>query len=107
MAWFNRTALDLDRLIEKVQAHLWEVWQRLSYDDDRKQNHIASFHSDWDEAPMKEAGFVSDAFMPAEVAVREPFDDWKGLIGILANHVAATRAATRLSKTLRHVAPGL
>ena len=56
---------------------------------------------------MKEAGFVYGAFLPVEEAEREPFSDWKGLIGILANHVAATRAATRLGKTLSHIAPGL
>ena len=45
-AWLNRTALDLDHLIEKEQVIASEVWQRLSYDNARKQTHIAAFLSD-------------------------------------------------------------
>jgi len=104
-AWMNRSALDLNALIQKEESHASQVWQKLSYDNQRKKGHIASFGSDFNDEPMMTKGYALGAFLPAEEASKPPFDDWKALIGILANHVAATKAFGRIANVAGHVSP--
>jgi hypothetical protein len=41
---------------------------------------------------MKDVGYFTGAFLSAEEAQQEPFDNWTELIGLIANVVAASRA---------------
>jgi hypothetical protein len=91
-AWLNKSALDLNALIEAEEAASRDVWRQIPY---TKERHIASLTSEWDESPMKECGYVMGAFLSPVEAERPPFSDWNGLISVMANHVAASRAKQR------------
>ena len=77
---------------------------KLSYDEARKGNHIAHIDdASWNDEPMLKYGYVLGAFLGAEEAEKEHFSDWVWLIGILSNHVAATRAAGRTKQVMGHL----
>ena len=99
-SWVNRSALDLENLIKKEEIRAESLWQPIAFD---KSRHFASYGSDWDDSPMRERGHVLGAFLPPQEAAREPFSDWNGLIAILSNHVAASRAMGRLTNVTSHV----
>ena len=77
----------------------------MSHDARRKMGHKVEFASDWNDKPMMTKGFVLGAFLPVEEAEKPPFEDWKASIGILANHVAATKAFGRIANVTGRVSP--
>ena len=81
-----------------------QVWQKLSYDNQRKQTHTACFGSDFNDKPMMAERYLFGAFLPAEEASKPPYD-WKALIGILANQFASTKAFGRIANVAGHVSP--
>ena len=97
--------MDLSNLIKKEEVRASQVWQKMPYNAQRKLAHTATFGSDWNDEPMLTRGYVLGAFLPAEEASKPPFEDWKALIGILANHVAATKAFGRIANVAGHVSP--
>ena len=88
--WYERSALDLDVLLEREALPSTEVFRQIPY---RPENHAAKVDEiAWDTEPQKRKGSVLGNFLPRDTLPREPFSDFNGLISIMANHVAAARA---------------
>jgi hypothetical protein len=94
VAWANKSALDLNTLIRNEEIQAGHVWREIPY---TTANHKASLTSEWDSSPMQERGFVLGSILSVEEASRTPFSDWNGLISVMANHVAASRARQQAS----------
>ena len=88
-AWANKTAVDLSTLIRNEEIQAGNVWREIPY---HTTNHQASLTSEWDQTPMEERGFVMGSILSEQEANSVPFSDWNGLISVMANHIAASRA---------------
>ena len=88
-AWVGKSALDLSTLIQAEELQAGNVWREIPY---TTANHQASLTSEWDQTPMEERGFVMGSILSEQEANSVPFSDWNGLISVMANHIAASRA---------------
>ena len=83
--WFDKTKLDLEQLIERESIP--QQFRHFEWDED-KECYIDPFV--WDSDHQRLHGFWGAKLMD-EIAVKEPYSNWKELIGLIANHVVASR----------------
>ena len=95
-AWYDRSALDLNELLQREALPPTEVFRDIPYNP---ANHDAGApEAQWDSTRQKRNGFVLGNFLPMSTQPQTPFSDFNGLIAIMANHVKAARCYMEKSK---------
>ena len=90
-AWLNRTTCDLAKFLQEQKIP--QRFQRLPYTKEADWR----MSSKWDFKEIKEIGYVMGVHLTDVESARAPFENWNEMIGIFANHVAASRSiAARL-----------
>ena len=86
-AWFNRSKCDLAKFIRKQKVPL--CFEKLPVGSDAIWRCQQS--GKWHYEDIAARGYVMGSHFTSEDAAREPFSNFNELIGIFANHVAASR----------------
>ena len=86
--WYAKASVDYKKLLEKES--LEHVFERMEYNP---LNHRAVIDTRvFDDRVHKERGYVLGTRMTDLESSRKPFSDWNGLISVVANYVAVSRA---------------
>jgi len=86
-AWFNRSKCDLAKFIREQKVPLCFEKLPVGYDAIWRCQQSGKWH--YQDIAAK--GYVMGSHFTSEEAAREPFSNFNELIGIFANHVAASR----------------